>query len=71
MGRDEGREREEDRSILSRLTGREGEVVSPKSFWEVYELPPAAGAGVGPGGGEEGTEEMGLGPMVLPERGRI
>ena len=67
MGRDEGREREEDRSILSRLRG----MVSPKSFWGAYELPPAVGARVGPGGGEDGTEEMGLGPMVLPERGRI
>ena len=68
MGRDEGRERGEDRSMLSRLMGREGEVVSPKSFCE---LPPAAGARVGPGGGEEGTEDMGLEPMVLPESGRI
>jgi hypothetical protein len=33
--------------------------------------PPAAGAGVGPGGGEEGTEGMGLGPMVVAESGRI
>ena len=38
----------------------EGEAVSA-SFWGV----------VVPGGGDEGTEGAGLGPIVLPERGLI
>ena len=63
----------EDRSRSSRLVRelreREGEEVSPRSLWGVW-VPPT-GAGVGPGGGEEGTEGMGLGPIPVAERGRI
>ena len=54
----------EERSSSSRLVRelreREGEEVSA-SFWGVCV----------PGGGEEGTEGTGLGPMVLAVRGRI
>ena len=63
MGLEGGRLTEE-RSSSSRLVREpremEGEAV-PASFWGV----------VMPGGGDEGTEGAGLGPIVLPVSGRI
>ena len=62
-------ERSRSSRLVRELREREGEEVSPESFWGVW-VPPTGGA-VGPGGGEEGTDGMGLGLMVVAERGRI